>query len=169
VAIHTTTTAAAVATTAASSQTTAASSGNYLVGYAPLSGSNGCDYTAPVTIDGEVYNLIIDSGSANFAVASSTCIDCTGITPEYTGPLTSTSVNLEYGSGSFDGVITDSLTFNFGGLSASMAVIAITNQSSFFTCENDSQGIMGIAYPTLAQSETLSLSLISFLSFPFFP
>jgi len=156
-AIAQTTTAAAfhTSTTAAGAQitttTTTSESGSYLVGYVPLLGSNGCDCTAPVVIGGQTFNLIIDSGSSNFAVAASTCTNCNSISPEYSGALTSNSVTLRYGSGSFTGTITDALSFTFGGLSASMEVIAITSQTTFFTCSNAAQGIMGIAYSPLSQ------------------
>jgi len=121
------------------------------VGAVALAGSNGCDYTAPVVIGGSTYNLIIDSGSSNFAIATTKCTNCASITPSYSGTLTSTSVSLQYGSGSFSGDIIDSLTFTIGGLSATMNVIGITSQSSFFTCNNQAQGIMGLAYQALSQ------------------
>ena len=133
------------------------------MGYAPLTGSNGCDYAASVTIAGLTYDLIIDSGSSNFAVAASSCTNCDGISPLYAGSLTSTTVNLQYGSGSFDGSITSALTFTFGGLSASMQVIAITDQDDFFNCANASQGIMGIAYPSLSQN-SLTISIDALVS-----
>ncbi|KAF9937326.1 Beta-secretase 2 [Mortierella alpina] len=41
-----------------------------------LEGDPNCDYTTKVRIAGSEYNVIIDTGSAHFAVASSACRDC---------------------------------------------------------------------------------------------
>ncbi|KAF8931433.1 Beta-secretase 2 [Dissophora ornata] len=42
-----------------------------------LEGDPNCDYTTKVKIAGLEFNVIIDTGSAHFAVASSACRDCT--------------------------------------------------------------------------------------------
>ncbi|KAF9393267.1 Beta-secretase 2 [Podila verticillata] len=41
-----------------------------------LEGDPNCDYTTKVRIAGSEYNVIIDTGSAHFAVASNACRDC---------------------------------------------------------------------------------------------
>jgi len=70
----------------------------------------------------------------------------------YSGSLTSTSISITYGSGSIDGDQITNLAYSIGGLSASMTVMGITSQTTFFTCTNQAQGILGMAYPALAQS-----------------
>lgn len=97
------------------------------------------------------YNLVIDSGSSNFAIAASSCTGC-NVSPEYTGSLTTTSISITYGSGSITGKTISNLAYTFGGLSASMTVMGITSQSTFFTCGNTAQGIMGIAFASLSQN-----------------
>ena len=106
--------------------------------------------------------MIIDTGSSNFAVATSQCTGC-GVTPLYTGALSTTSESIQYGSGSISGKVITSLAFSIGGISASMSVMGITSQSGFFNCANASQGIIGMGYSAIAQSNTFSF----FLSFSF--
>jgi len=80
----------------------------------------------------------------------------------YSGSLTSTSISITYGSGSIDGDQITNLAYSIGGLSASMTVMGITSQTTFFTCTNQAQGILGMAYPALAQSIFLLLLLLLF-------
>ncbi|KAF9116266.1 Beta-secretase 2 [Mortierella sp. AM989] len=42
-----------------------------------LEGDPNCDYTTKVKIAGSEYNVIIDTGSSHFAIASNACHDCT--------------------------------------------------------------------------------------------
>ncbi|KAF8944189.1 Beta-secretase 2 [Haplosporangium gracile] len=53
-----------------------ASADDYGVAHLDLEGDPNCDYTAKVRIAGFEYNVIIDTGSAHFAVASNACKDC---------------------------------------------------------------------------------------------
>ena len=99
--------------------------------------------------------MIIDTGGSTFAVATSQCTDC-GVTPLYTGPLSNVNAYDSYGNGNISGVVITSLAFSIGGLSASMNVMGITSQSGFFNCENDSQGIIGMASPTTGQSNNFT-------------
>ncbi|KAI1315324.1 Beta-secretase 2 [Mortierella claussenii] len=71
-------------TTQSASQWDSSSSGARLIamtdGYGvaqlELEGDPSCDYTTKVRIAGSEYNVIIDTGSAHFAVGSSACQDC---------------------------------------------------------------------------------------------
>ena len=105
--------------------------------------------------------MIIDTGSSNFAVATSQCTGC-GVTPLYTGPLSNVNAYDSYGTGTISGKVITSLAFSIGGLSASMSVMGITSQSGFFNCANASQGIIGMAYSAIAQSNNIPFP------FPFF-
>ncbi|KAG0271301.1 Beta-secretase 2, partial [Linnemannia exigua] len=53
-----------------------ASVDDYGVAHLDLEGDPNCDYTTKVRIAGSEYNVIIDTGSAHFAVASNACKDC---------------------------------------------------------------------------------------------
>ncbi|KAG0023021.1 Beta-secretase 2 [Podila clonocystis] len=53
-----------------------ATAGDYGVVQLDLEGDPNCDYTTKVKIAGSEYNVIIDTGSAHFAVASDACHDC---------------------------------------------------------------------------------------------
>ncbi|KAG9065832.1 Beta-secretase 2 [Linnemannia hyalina] len=53
-----------------------ASAEDYGVAHLDLEGDPNCDYTTKVQIAGSEYNVIIDTGSAHFAVASNACKDC---------------------------------------------------------------------------------------------
>ena len=110
--------------------------------------------------------MIIDTGSSNFAVATSQCTGC-GVTPLYAGALSTTSESIQYGSGSISGKVITSLGFSIGGISASMSVMGITSQSGFFNCANASQGIIGMAYSAIAQSNTFLFFLFQMFLFLF--
>lgn len=119
------------------------------VAYVPLTGSNDCDYNAPIVIDGQTYFVIIDSGSSNIAVATAECSSC-GVYPLYNGPLTDIPCEVEYGIGGFNGSMIASLNFTIGGLPVTMPAMGITSQVEFFSCGNQTQGILGMAYANLS-------------------
>ncbi|KAF9104331.1 Beta-site APP-cleaving enzyme [Mortierella sp. GBA35] len=52
-----------------------ASANDYGVAHLDLEGDSNCEYTTKVMITGSEYNVIIDTGSAHFAVASDACKD----------------------------------------------------------------------------------------------
>jgi len=133
-----------------------------------LLGSNDCDYTFPVTMDGQTFNMIVDTGSSNFAVAAVGCSTCTGITPLFNGTLTTTPIEVDYGSGAIAGKIADNVLFSISGssttLSATMDIMGITAQSTFFNCGNQTQGIVGMAYPPLSVDELpIAMDMLSSL------
>ena len=49
----------------------------------PLTGCPFIGYNSPVTIDGQTFQMGIDTGSTDTGVALSTCTNC-GVSPEYT-------------------------------------------------------------------------------------
>ncbi|KAF9361479.1 Beta-site APP-cleaving enzyme [Mortierella sp. AD094] len=53
-----------------------ATANDYVVVQLDLEGDPNCDYTTKVKIAGSEYNVIIDTGSSHFAVASNVCHDC---------------------------------------------------------------------------------------------
>ncbi|CAO3564370.1 unnamed protein product [Mortierella alpina] len=57
-------------------QSTTPTANDFGVVQLDLEGDPNCDYTTKVRIAGSEYNVIIDTGSAHFAVASSACQDC---------------------------------------------------------------------------------------------
>jgi hypothetical protein len=98
-------------------------------------------YTASVTIGGgtETFALILDTGSTTLAVASSTCTDCTGVSPLYT-PSTSAvnehkTVSSTYGGGAMwsGAVYEDGVSMGTPTASASVMLADIDSQSQFFT------------------------------------
>ncbi|KAF9418063.1 hypothetical protein BGZ94_009798, partial [Podila epigama] len=63
-------------TPASFSDEVVATAEDYGVVHLDLEGDPNCDYTTKVKIAGNEYNVIIDTGSAHFAVASDACHDC---------------------------------------------------------------------------------------------
>lgn len=134
-------------------------------------------FWAPVTIGGERFRLIVDTGSTTLGVVAANCVTCNGRFPQYYASSTSQSlgfqVNATYGDGSgwVGNVYTD--TVSMGGDSSvqvSMKFAAIitnlgTSSQSFFgptgsgnACVNNPnsnlyQGIIGFGFPKLALSD----------------
>lgn len=130
----------------------------------PLTGCSASDYTLPVQVGDQTFQLIFDSGSSTLAVADSTCSTC-GVSPAYTPGATATNTgtttSADYGGGQgWNGTVyRDSVTVaNVAAIT--MAFAAITQQttqvagaSSFFApalCtgtpqSNTFQGILGMA------------------------
>jgi len=122
------------------------------VGVATLFGSPDCDYSTSMSINGVVFDVIIDTGSSNLAIASSQCTNC-NVSPLYSGSLDTAQpqINVTYGEGSWVGSeATDSITF--GGIKIGANFVGITTQNQFFTagCPGN-EGILGLAYPDLAE------------------
>jgi hypothetical protein len=119
-------------------------------------------YTADVMVgDGsDSFALIVDTGSTTLAVASSSCTNCTGVTPLYTpGPSAvdkhqSTSSTYA-GDAMWAGEIySDTVSMGIPTASASVLLAAIDNQNQFFlgsimcgpsSTTYASQGIVGFA------------------------
>lgn len=141
-------------------------------GFSQVMALTGCtlaDYSLSATIGGEAsYSLIADSGSTTLAVAGSTCSNCTGVAPTYSDSHGTSVVGVEtasYGSGSWTGPIFSD-TVQVGNLSTVTDDFGvITSQTTFFgdqncalggaTDPNQNQGIMGLAFSTLAVPHTV--------------
>jgi len=135
-----------------------------------LVGCPSVDFSAPVTVGGQTFDLIVDTGSSTLAVASSTC-NC-GTSSTFSGSLSGSlgTVTSQYGDGSSwtGDVVIETVTV--GGLSTNMYIAAITSQSSFFNgdCNGNTpgvnQGIMGMAFNSLAVTTSNGISTQSFPS-----
>lgn len=122
------------------------------VGIADLQGYNGCGYSAALDIEGEEFYVLVDSGSSNLAIATRRC-SCAGVSPVYNGSLVeSSSLSIQYGSGSLSGKVIENLDFNATSnlQITSMNLMGITAEDTFFQCGNLNQGILGLAYPYLS-------------------
>jgi hypothetical protein len=80
-----------------------------------LEGAAWADYSASVTIDGQRFELIIDTGSSTFAVAASDGIGCS---PHFTGTCNGQSISNQYGSGSWGGRVCSGHHVTFDGAAA---------------------------------------------------
>lgn len=127
-----------------------------------LSGCSAFSYQAPVAVGSQSFDLVLDTGSTTLAVASTSCTDCTGISPEYKPAETAVddhaTASSIYGSGADTGpgwtgeIYQD--TASVGGTHAAtttMRLVAIDTQNQFFVPEECSsgtvawQGIVGFA------------------------
>jgi hypothetical protein len=134
----------------------------------PLSACVPTIYTAPVTIGGsQVFELMLDTGSASLGVASASCTSC-GVKPTYTPGASAVdqhkTAKSRFGTGTWSGEIyRDSVATTSSGVSpptppstsAPVRLVAIDSQSQFFLpaqCDSQSrsyQGILGMG-PALA-------------------
>jgi len=106
------------------------------LGSAPLWGSEWTDYVATVTIDGEDFDCVIDTGSSSVAVAISPEAQCSRFyTQACTGPIT----RMSYGSGNWTGrVCTPHEGLHIGGLSAGRIKFGgIERQHHMLQCSKD--------------------------------
>ena len=137
---------------------------------ATLTGCTLIDYSVSTTVGStSAMNLIVDSGSSTLAVASTSCSNCTSITPVYkSGPntqFTCESGGATYGDGSGWSATLFNDVVQIGTIpQATMSLAAMTSQSGGFFSSNDcslgtsgtnsNQGIMGLAGPDIAISGT---------------
>jgi hypothetical protein len=110
----------------------------------PLVGFGG-GYSAKLSLGGQPFDMIVDTGSTSTGVAAATCTNC-GVHPAYTpGPAMDLhqTASSQYGSGSWKGeVFEDNATM--GGRSAiALDFASITSQTGFFQGPLF-QGILGL-------------------------
>jgi hypothetical protein len=111
------------------------------------------------TADATPYKVILDSGSSNLAVATSSCTNCgdaaTSLSLDAADP--SLCISVEYGSGSWSGV---ELASTYVALSSAVAtdvtLAGITDQDEFFEGGSSYCGILGMAYEGIANSYSSS-------------
>jgi hypothetical protein len=117
----------------------------------PLQACQGLAFTADVSVGGQDFQMIVDTGSTSLGVASSMCSGC-GVTPLYTPGATAVDQKVmgtsQFGSGSWSGeVYQDSVGFA-SDPSVPVKFVAIDTQSMFFrpgaTCGTSGTGFQGI-------------------------
>jgi hypothetical protein len=116
----------------------------------PLTGCPSSGYAASFTIGGQPFDLIVDTGSGDLAVASAECTNCTGVTPTYTPGATATDdgrqVTSQYGIGTWSGELyTDTVAISAAALSTSMTFAAIRTQAQFFAPSGCNFGAVAFA------------------------
>ncbi len=114
------------------SSSSSGSGGPYVT--VPLTGCPFIGYSAPVTIGGQSFQMIVDTGSTDTAVALSSCSSC-GVSPEYSGGGScSGSASDQYGSGaSWSAEICSALvTVGTEMPDVNIDFAGITSQSEFF-------------------------------------
>jgi pepsin A len=134
----------------------------------PLAGCPSTGYTAPFTIAGETFQMIVDTGSTDTAVSLSTCQNC-DVTTSYTDPTdacTSTQESSQYGDGSgWNGVLCSAsaavgtempaVTFEFAGITDQMEFLPTTDCAGNDLSRSTVEGILGLGpldIDTLGQS-----------------
>lgn len=107
-----------------------------------LTGSAWSDYSVSVTINGETFEVIVDTGSSIFAVAASAFMNCSA---HYTGSCDGPSASASYGSGNWSGSICSGAEVSMAGLHAGAPIFAgITSVSHFLKrCNLTAEGLLG--------------------------
>lgn len=133
----------------------------------PLSGCVNVVFHTAITIGTQSFSVLVDTGSSTTAIAGSSCTTCGGADPVYIpGPTAQNQhrvVTAVYGSGSWTGG-TYSDEVSFAGFSTTRLIFGVVDSASnFFVkafCQhawnkaNTYQGILGLAYPSLAVGNT---------------
>ena len=136
-----------------------------------LTGCFAANYKAPIKLgDGNTYHLVVDTGSANMAIASAACSAC-GVTPAYTPSASASSANANVTSAYADGsgwsgpTYTDTVNADSAIGDMRMTFTAISTQlqvsntaNTFFgvsQCDgtdvsNTKQGILGLGGSALS-------------------
>ncbi len=135
----------------------------------PLLGCPQEGFTAGFTIGGQPFQLVVDTGSAELAVASVSCTDCTGVSPVYTPGASAVdqgataSVSYVSGTGWSGEIYQDTVGLQGFSPAVSMDFVAIDSESGgFFDFEGCSfgdvpfaaEGIAGFGPAALAESGT---------------
>ncbi|MCJ1309949.1 Type I transmembrane sorting receptor [Agyrium rufum] len=132
---------------------------------------NDAYYTVPVTVGGQVLYLTPDTGSADLWVFTSALPtnDTVGhnlYNPQFSN--TSSLVNgstfdIEYGSGFASGIVyTD--TVGCGGIFSEFQTVEVATEISDNFVTSESDGIMGLAFPTGSQVEPKAGEVATFMS-----
>jgi hypothetical protein len=122
-----------------------------------ISDFQNAQYYGPISVGGQNFNVIFDTGSSNLWVPSKSCTNC-GLHPLYDSSKSSTYVangtvfKIQYGSGPVAGFLSYD-TVNFGGLNVQkMEFAEITDVSglglAFAVGKFD--GILGLGWPRIS-------------------
>lgn len=121
-------------------------------------------YGSPLTLDWIVdvyfddalataYKVILDSGSSNLAIATSSCSNCgeAATTLDLSEASPSMCIEVEYGSGSWSGVeLASTYVALSSDASTEVTLAGITDQDDFFEGGSSYSGILGMAYEGIA-------------------
>jgi cathepsin D len=104
------------------------------------------------------FNLVLDTGSSDLWVATTSCTSCGSDIPEFnpskssTYKATSSQLEIDYGSGSAQGIVAqDSVTF--GSFEMSQELLAVTNITSRLI-DDGLSGIMGLGFASISALQT---------------
>jgi hypothetical protein len=106
----------------------------------PLTGCPLDSYFAPVTIGGQPFTMILDTGSTDTAVALSTCTTC-GVSPEFSAPAGSCSAQLttQQSLGWIGGVCSETMSVGGELPAVTVNVVGISSNVEFFTAVDCTQ------------------------------
>ncbi|KZT10921.1 acid protease [Laetiporus sulphureus 93-53] len=111
------------------------------------------------------FPLIMDTGSSDLWLASTSCSGCPSGTPEYSSSSSSTykanttnsttgqakQVEIQYGSGAVEGTLASD-TISMGGLSVDSQTFLLVNEVSSALLGGNVTGILGLAFQSLAST-----------------
>jgi hypothetical protein len=136
-----------------------------------IEGSVSIDYSVQLTVGGQEFRALVDTGSSLLALAAAPT--SAGCTQFYTGNCSGGSIEQSYGSGSWTGRVCMEALVSMGGLSAGsprfagiLAVHRFLAQCAPGVTSVLAQGIVGMAYPSLlptgadAPTQTLMDSVV---------
>ncbi|KAK7692175.1 hypothetical protein QCA50_003796 [Cerrena zonata] len=115
----------------------------------------------------QTFSVVLDTGSSDLWVASSSCPSCDSDTPRFDPSKSSTvartqttsgdtEVDIHYGSGQVAGIVaTDTVTM--GGFTNSKQTMLVATQMSSGLLDGQASGIMGLAFEALASTESTPL------------
>jgi len=112
----------------------------------------------------QTFNLVLDTGSSDLWVASTDCRSCSSQTPAFDPTKSSTiqnsqtqdgrtSLTIQYGSGQVGGTVATD-TVSMGGFTTTAQTFLVAEQLTSGLLDGDASGIMGLAFPALASTES---------------
>jgi cathepsin D len=106
------------------------------------------------------FNVILDTGSSDLWVSSTTCLTCSGTGQVYDSSKSSsfksggsTPIQIKYGSGSAQGTLSSD-TVSMGGFTVSNQVFLSVSQTTNQLLSGSVSGIMGLAFSTIASTRS---------------
>jgi cathepsin D len=107
------------------------------------------------------FKVVLDTGSSDFWLASSTCRQCPSGIPEYDSSSSSSfsassssqNVDIPYGSGEVAGTLATE-TVEMGGFQVSDQTFLLVDEMTSGLLDGDVSGIMGLAFEAIAATES---------------